>query len=349
MPVSKKTGMLLLVAMFAPFATATADQATAYQDATNYASTNQINPAANPNNTNNLPQYNPNPPQASYYGNSSAMQQDGAAQMSTSSTGQWYTNSLTTRPMFTIDPTTDPTILKASNTASNADSIVGTYTGCSQVPNTTTSTSSNTTCQQYRPDQFYTCDKTLNTTANSITRLEYYPSQCISNGVWCTTWSWCSTPSQAMSQGWYWAFKNGSPLGQITTITSCTVNCDYDTINGIGFNRGDTVAFCDLNNCGTIVQGSTSEGIPTYTCTGSVGSSSSVAASCPAGYDMTVQTDGKVICRQSIVSTYSSNPSCSKIGEVPQISLTPGLQVTWEIWACDTWNDACTVYESRAP
>ncbi|MHB8697657.1 MAG: hypothetical protein ACYC9J_06390 [Sulfuricaulis sp.] len=339
------TGVLLLSVV----SVAVADQAASYQDATTFSQGQlSANPASNSANTVNVPNYTTAPPQASYYGNSGAMAVDGNAVAQTSQAGQFLTASQN-RPMFVIDPATDPVLVNSMNTTSptNLQNFLHQFGGCYTEQQTVPGVITQQICQQYRPNQTYTCNQTLNVATYNVTRFWYYPSQCISNSVWCTTWSWCGTPSQAMSQGWYWAFKNGSPLGQITSVSSCTVGCDYDTINGIGFNRGDSVAFCDLNNCGTIVVGASSEGIPTYTCTGGVGGSTSVPPSCPAGYDMTVATDGMVTCRQSIASTYQNNPSCSKISEVPQISLTPGLSVVWEIWACDSWTDACTTFEAR--
>lgn len=346
MSIFKNVAIVSALWVFVP-ANSMADQAAAYQDAANYASTNQKNPAADPSNVNNVPQFTSNPPQTNYYSNPSAMETDGAQEMTTSSTGQFYTSSQTTRPKVVIDSNTDPTMQKAKQVSANADTVVGTYTGCSQLTQVVPGTATSQTCQEYRDPQFYTCNKTLNVQAASITRIEYYPSTCEGVGVFCAPWNnYCTVPTDAISKGYYYFFINSNPAGTMTQISSCTSSCDYFEINGMSFGRGTYLSWCDLNNCTSVGVTYSSEGIPTYACTGGGGTS---ASNCPSGYNKTTASDGKVTCRESKVTTYESNPICQKIGDVQQLSTGGSAKFYWEIWACDTWGNQCATFEARAP
>lgn len=336
---------------------ARADQAASYNDAVTFGtSQTATNPAANGANSANVPGYNTSPPQATYYGNAGAMNNDVGTTTTSNSAGQYFTSSQQ-RPLFTINKNTDPLIQNSANVGSTAalTNFLNQFGGCATGTQIVPGAKTQTTCQQYRPDQFYSCDQTLNVTAGSITRLEYYPSKCISAGVWCDShmYDWFCGPSgivpQSQALGYSYMFVNSSSYGQ-PTITSCNAWCDGAQLNSWTFGRGTNVSFCSMNNCGTVTVTYSSEGIPTYTCTGSISSGlSSSTATCPTGYDKTVDPDGKVICRESTVSTYLNDPTCSKINEVPQTSLTPGVQVIWEIWSCESWADTCTTFEARAP
>lgn len=341
-------GLVVLLAAI----TVTADMATTFQDASTFA-TNQkaANPAANTANTANVPNYTATPPQASYYSNSGAMATDGNAVAQTNQAGQFMSASQN-RPLFVIDPVTDPVLVRSMLVTSptNLQNFLKQFGGCYTEQQVVPGAVTQQTCQEYRPDQIFTCNKTLNVTSNSITRLEYYPSKCVSFSVFCDSQNAAgniATCSSANSLGYTWMFVNGGPYGQVA-VTYCDYSCNFAQVNGWTFGRGTNLAWCDLNNCGTMSVSYSSEGIPTYTCNGAVGSTMSIPASCPAGYDMTTMPDGKVVCRESSVSLYASNPACSKISEIPQLS-TGGVTAIWEIWACDSWQNDCATFESRAP
>jgi hypothetical protein len=334
-----------------------ADQAASYNDALTFgAGQMATNPASNNANSANVPGYNTNPPQASYYGNAGAMSTDAGTETTSNPAGQFFTSSQQ-RPLFTIDKTTDPMIQNSASigSPSSLTNFLNQFGGCSTETQIVPGAKTQTTCQQYRPDQFYTCDQTLSVTTASVTRLEYYPSQCLSWSVFCDSrnYSWfCGAGGvfpTAQARGWNWFFVQGANWGQIP-FNTCNAWCDGTQVNSWTFGRGTALNFCSMNNCGAVTLTYTSEGIPTYTCSGGVPSNlSQVTGDCPTGYNKTVQADGKVICRESKVSTYQNDPTCSKINDIPQTSLTPGVSVYWEVWACNSWADTCTTFEARAP
>lgn len=345
-PVSKTISITTLLLLIG--SNAYADQASSYQDAATFADTQKSNnPAANSTNTTTVPQYTATPPQTSYYGNAGSMATAGNTEAQTNTAGQFFAQSQN-RPMFVIDKNTDPVLVRSMQVTSptNLSNFLKQFGGCYTEQQIIPGAVTQATCEEYRPDQFYTCNKTLNVQAASITRIEYYPSTCESLGVACAPWNdYCTVPASAISKGYYYFFINSSPSGTMTQISSCTSGCDYFEINGMTFGRGTSLSWCDLNNCTSVGVTYTSEGIPVYACTGGA----SVSSDCPSGYNKTTATDGKVICRESNVATYESNPACQKIGDVPQLSTGGSAKFYWEIWACDAWDNTCTTFEARLP
>lgn len=160
---------IIVVAAFASVATpAHAQQADAYQQGVELAGSVDSNVAADPNSPNLVPGYTPNPPQAQYYTNPGQMETDGATQMQNSEVGQFVSTDEDTRPAFVIDPNTDPMIQRATTTATNADAITGTYTGCTQMDQVTPGTTTTEACQEYRPPEQHTCSNTLNVNVQRI-------------------------------------------------------------------------------------------------------------------------------------------------------------------------------------
>ncbi len=336
------TGSLMLLVA----SSAIADQAASYQDATTFAKGQQsANPAANSANTTNVPNYTDTPPQASYYGNSGAMATDGNAVAQTSQAGQFMSASQN-RPMFVIDRNTDPVLVRSMLVTSptNLQNFLKQFGGCYTEQQVVPGAVTQQICQEYRPNQTYSCDQTLNVVTDNVIRIEFYPSRCDSVGVFCAPWNdYCTVPAGAIAKGWYYFFVNSSPAGTMTSISSCTSGCDYFEINGMTFGRGNSLSWCDINNCLSVGVTYSSEGIPTYACTGG----GAPSADCPAGYNKTTATDGRVICRESKSATYETNPLCTKINDIPQLSQGGSAKFFWEIWACDTWVDACTTFEAR--
>lgn len=112
-----------------------------------------------------------NPPEASLAGGATL---EPSSALSTSGEGQWVAGSAVTRPVFTLDPITDP-LLKAGNAIKNdpeavAGSLDTTYSGCQTVTVVGTPTFEEKVCQESREEASASCNRTLN--------VEVTPASC---------------------------------------------------------------------------------------------------------------------------------------------------------------------------
>ncbi len=128
----------------------------------NQPSTSNLNPASVPGYTTD------NPPQTGYYNNPGAVEDAGIQALGNSQAGQTVTGALDQRPVFNLDPSSDPMIVNAdqlSNSATQAATtpdgqIAAQYPGCTTTALNTTQ-DANASCSAWRTLRTETCERTL--------------------------------------------------------------------------------------------------------------------------------------------------------------------------------------------
>lgn len=211
--------------------------------------------------------------------------------------------------------------------------------GSSQVCNTVKTCKSNnsSTSTITEPKE---CVASRGYTKYTTSRITYKDAQCINVAVWCTTHGWCSTAQNAIQNGHYETFINGSYWQKITSITGCSTSCDYATINGAGFGRATNLSFCKYRSCSNVDVRYSSEGIPFYYCKAQ---SNSEGISCPLDKAYTKSTVGSdTICTETLSTQLRNNPKCVKSAEyVRDNNISNGTVVVEEEWHC--YNDTIDV------
>lgn len=102
------------------------------------------------------------PPEASLGGSGTL---DASSALTASGEGQWVVGSAVTRPVFTIDPMTDPLLTAGSTIKDNPEAVAGTldttYSGCQTVTVDGSPTFEEKVCQESRKEEPTSCNRTL--------------------------------------------------------------------------------------------------------------------------------------------------------------------------------------------
>lgn len=221
----------LLILNFTP-AGAYAQQADGYQQGVELADSVDSNVAVDPDSVNQVPNYTADPSQTQYYNNSGQMETDGATMMQDSDIGQFVSTDEDTRPVFQIDTTNDPMIQRATDAATNADAITGTYTGCTKIDQVTPGTTTTEACQEYRPPETHTCERPLNVTVEPVL------TPTCPSGTWFASGVMTKVLPGKFGKGWDWGYDYAM-CNPTRTDGLITIRLNYEATNNVHTNTCD--------------------------------------------------------------------------------------------------------------
>lgn len=113
-----------------------------------------------------------NPPEAGYYDNTAGLGEAANQAAALNEAAQSVRQGFATRPMFTIDRSTDPMFKRMDQVEANAASIAGAmqgeYSSCQPVTLETPHPTTTEMCYEHRPAEKVACDNTLNVEVDEV-------------------------------------------------------------------------------------------------------------------------------------------------------------------------------------